>query len=301
MQDFNIMVLKTLFTCGTYVHWRNFMTLWAKMFGKAEQQGLVLEQVSPNAFGVPGCRSSWWMTLDSNELKGAPPAKASCVLLFLHGETGCHISTCTCRTVHANAYRCPSCRHSSREWNRPEQWHKRQHHMCCAANCDHVHAGGAFMAGDPRMYCPAFKHWMRALAAQGISMRVLSVGYPLAPENTFPAPVLAAAAAYRWLLDQLKAEGRNDAVIMGESWQLLDDREPPRMFLRSCSIVWCAWSDDVPPVGGSALCCWGGHQGWQKQRGSGMPHFAGRSKQRYEHDVYPADAVCIVMYALCSV
>jgi hypothetical protein len=73
------------------------------------------------------------------------------------------------------------------------------------------------MAGDPKMYCLAFKLWMKQMAAQGISMRVLSVGYPLAPEHRFPAPVKAAAAAYRWLLDQLKAEGRTDTVILGGS------------------------------------------------------------------------------------
>jgi hypothetical protein len=66
------------------------------------------------------------------------------------------------------------------------------------------------------MYCPAYKLWMQQLRAQGISMRILAVGYPLCPEHPFPAPVKAAAAAYRWLLDQLKAEGRNDTVILGE-------------------------------------------------------------------------------------
>lgn len=72
------------------------------------------------------------------------------------------------------------------------------------------------MAGEPLMYCPAFKHWMQQLAAQGIRMRVLSVGYPLAPEHPYPAAVLAAAAAYRWLLQQLEAEGIQEAVILGE-------------------------------------------------------------------------------------
>lgn len=82
--------------------------------------------------------------------------------------------------------------------------------------CFHGTAGGAFVAGEPLMYCPAFKHWMRQLAAQGIAMRVLSVGYPLAPENPFPAAVVAATAAYRWLLKQLEAEGSQEAVILGE-------------------------------------------------------------------------------------
>lgn len=72
------------------------------------------------------------------------------------------------------------------------------------------------MAGAPRMYCSAYKLWMQQLRAQGVSMRILAVGYPLCPEHPFPAPVKAAAAAYRWLLGQLKAEGRNDTIILGE-------------------------------------------------------------------------------------
>lgn len=98
-QDFNIMMLKTLFTCGTYVHWRNFMTIWDKINGKRERQGLLLERVPPETFGVPGCRSSWWISLDPAELAGAPPPTASCVLLYVHGEyqqlTG-HLCSCRC-------------------------------------------------------------------------------------------------------------------------------------------------------------------------------------------------------------
>lgn len=80
------MMLKTLFTRGTYVHWRNFTALWAMLNGKAEERGLLLERVAPDALGVPGCRSSWWISLDPALLKDAPPAKASCVLMFLHGK-----------------------------------------------------------------------------------------------------------------------------------------------------------------------------------------------------------------------
>lgn len=158
--SFHVMLLKVLFTCGTYVHWRNFMAVAERLMGKKQRQGLVLKRVDPGTFGVPGCRSSWWLSLDPAESQeGLPPVKASCVLLYLHG--------------------------------------------------------GAFMAGAPRMYCLAYKLWMRQLRAQGISMRILAVGYPLCPEHPFPAPVKAAAAAYRWLLDQLKAEGRKDTVILG--------------------------------------------------------------------------------------
>jgi hypothetical protein len=86
LQDFNIMLLKTLFTSGTYVHWRNFMALWQVLNGKKEQQGLKLQQLPPDTFGVPGCRNSYWISLDPSRLKDAPPAKAACVLMFLHGE-----------------------------------------------------------------------------------------------------------------------------------------------------------------------------------------------------------------------
>lgn len=52
-------------------------------------------------------------------------------------------------------------------------------------------------------------------------MQVLSIGYPLAPETPFPGAVLGAAAGYRWLLDQLKAQGRSDTtVIVGASYAL---------------------------------------------------------------------------------
>lgn len=84
-QDFHVMLLRVLFTHGTYVHWRNFMAVAQRLVGKKEQQGLVLERVASGTFGVPGCRSSWWLSLDPSESKEAPPVKASCVLLYLHG------------------------------------------------------------------------------------------------------------------------------------------------------------------------------------------------------------------------
>lgn len=80
---------------------------------------------------------------------------------------------------------------------------------CC------VVAGGGFVAGEPRMYCPAFRHWMQQLAARGVRMRVLSVGYPMAPEHPFPAAILFVAAAYKWLLQHLEAEGSSDSIIIG--------------------------------------------------------------------------------------
>lgn len=85
-QEFHVVLLRVLFTYGTYVHWRNFMAVAQRLVGKKEQQGLVLERVAPGTFGVPGCRSSWWLSLDPVESQEAPPVKASCVLLYLHGR-----------------------------------------------------------------------------------------------------------------------------------------------------------------------------------------------------------------------
>jgi hypothetical protein len=85
--SFHVMLLKVLFTCGTYVHWRNFMAVAERLMGKKQRQGLVLKRVDPGTFGVPGCRSSWWLSLDPAESQeeALPPVKASCVLLYLHG------------------------------------------------------------------------------------------------------------------------------------------------------------------------------------------------------------------------
>lgn len=99
-QDFNVMVLKALFTSGTYVHWRNFTKIWRWINGEQEQKGMVLEKVPADTFEVPGCRSSWWMSLEPALLKDAPQPKASCVIMYLHGEhlTGCFVCGCKLRT-----------------------------------------------------------------------------------------------------------------------------------------------------------------------------------------------------------
>jgi hypothetical protein len=74
-------------------------------------------------------------------------------------------------------------------------------------------AGGAFMAGEPLMYQPAYRKWMRQLADQGIKARVFAVGYPLAPENPFPRGVQGVTEAYQWLVKEL---GSSDSIILGE-------------------------------------------------------------------------------------
>lgn len=227
-QDFNVMVLKALFTSGTYVHWRNFTKIWRWINGEQEQKGMVLEKVPADTFEVPGCRSSWWMSLEPALLKDAPQPKASCVIMYLHGEhlTGCFVCGCKLRT----------CSGQIAGPLRAEQLHQGHTSISYASRDASPNTlpcltlpylalppGGAFMAGEPRMYCQAFKLWMQELAAQGINARVLSVGYPLAPEHPYPAGVLAGAAAYRWLVQQLEVEGRDDHIILG-THQTVDTR-----------------------------------------------------------------------------
>ncbi|WP_433325381.1 alpha/beta hydrolase [Spirillospora sp. CA-294931] len=54
-----------------------------------------------------------------------------------------------------------------------------------------------------------------ARLADAAGARVLGVDYPLAPEHTFPAPVTAATAAYRWLLESGVSPGR--IAVTGDS------------------------------------------------------------------------------------
>eukprot|EP00878_Enallax_costatus_P004522 GHUV01004763.1.p1 GENE.GHUV01004763.1~~GHUV01004763.1.p1 ORF type:complete len:411 (+),score=112.86 GHUV01004763.1:860-2092(+) len=75
--------------------------------------------------------------------------------------------------------------------------------------------GGAFVAGDPLMYKPAYLTWMQQLAAHGIHMRVFAVGYPLAPEHTFPAALHGVTEAYQWLVQELG--GSDNIIIAGDS------------------------------------------------------------------------------------
>ena len=66
--------------------------------------------------------------------------------------------------------------------------------------------GGGYVFGSPRTHRAMFSRLSRASG-----MRVLGLDYRLSPENSFPAPVEDAAAAYRWLLSQ-GVEPRHIAV-----------------------------------------------------------------------------------------
>lgn len=88
VQDLSVLMLRTLFSAGTYVHWRNTVKLL--MLPPAHRAGLQLTRVPAGTFGGRGMRDSWWITLapdSSSEPQASPqPAKVSCVLLYLHGE-----------------------------------------------------------------------------------------------------------------------------------------------------------------------------------------------------------------------
>eukprot|EP00882_Tetradesmus_deserticola_P003818 GHRQ01004037.1.p1 GENE.GHRQ01004037.1~~GHRQ01004037.1.p1 ORF type:complete len:212 (+),score=73.21 GHRQ01004037.1:292-927(+) len=151
-QEWSVSMMKTLFTVGSYNHWRNFIKLGMVSYPVPE---LEITRVPSSTFSTPGFRNSWWVSLKPAKQPQNP--KASLVLMYLHG--------------------------------------------------------GAFMAGHPLMYKPAYRLWLQQLAAQGIHMRILAVGYPLAPEHPFPAALHAVAEVYSWLVGQL---GGSEHLILGE-------------------------------------------------------------------------------------
>lgn len=70
--------------------------------------------------------------------------------------------------------------------------------------------GGAWVMGSPRS-----KRALVADLASGAGVRALSLGYRLAPENTYPAALDDAVAGYDWLLASGIAPGR--IVVAGDS------------------------------------------------------------------------------------
>ncbi|KAJ9531612.1 hypothetical protein QJQ45_015073 [Haematococcus lacustris] len=81
----------------------------------------------------------------------------------------------------------------------------------------YVH-GGAMVAGASGMYARSFTRLVQQLQALGVSARLLSVEYPLAPEQPHPAALQATLAAWRHLL-QCSQQGQGKAcyAIMGDS------------------------------------------------------------------------------------
>lgn len=66
--------------------------------------------------------------------------------------------------------------------------------------------GGAFISGSARQYQATYCWWLKQLARRGISAKVLSVGYPLAPEHPFPAGRDACEEEIRWLMSRESGE-----------------------------------------------------------------------------------------------
>ncbi|GFH08019.1 alpha/beta hydrolase protein, partial [Haematococcus lacustris] len=71
-------------------------------------------------------------------------------------------------------------------------------------------AGGAMVAGASGMYARSFTRLVQQLQALGVSARLLSVEYPLAPEQPHPAALQATLAAWRHLL-QCSQQGQGKA------------------------------------------------------------------------------------------
>lgn len=73
--------------------------------------------------------------------------------------------------------------------------------------------GGAFAAGSARQYQLTYSDWLKRLAARGVACRVLSVGYPLAPEHRYPEGRDSVAEDIAWLLGEVEGTG---PVVIGE-------------------------------------------------------------------------------------
>ncbi|KAI8472957.1 MAG: Alpha/Beta hydrolase protein [Monoraphidium minutum] len=73
--------------------------------------------------------------------------------------------------------------------------------------------GGAFISGSARQYQATYCWWLKKLARRGVSAKVLSVGYPLAPEHPYPAGRDACEEEIRWLMG--RESGETAPVIVG--------------------------------------------------------------------------------------
>lgn len=241
-QDWTIGSMRILFQIGGYNHWRNTIKLMVHM-GQHCDKHLVIKLIPPSTFQQQGCRDSWMISLKPEQQPASP--KASFVLLYLHGKRGsssgssrqeaaaCLASICACCASLPSVWRLTTiicCATAGRDLYVKSCTIGDVGSTCCARTCYNLHrnsivthichvtvfllpAGGAFVAGDPLMYKPAYLTWMQQLAMHGIHMRVFAVGYPLAPEHAFPAALNAVTEAYQWLVQEL---GGSESIIIGE-------------------------------------------------------------------------------------
>jgi monoterpene epsilon-lactone hydrolase len=102
--------------------------------------------------------------------------------------------------------------------------------------------GGGFAVGS----ISGTRHFAAHLSA-ATAARVLVVGYRLAPEFTFPAPLEDAESAYRWLLSQGQPPGKvalcGDSAGGGLALALIGRLLAAGIALPSCAILFTPWAD----------------------------------------------------------
>ncbi|KAF2221606.1 Alpha/Beta hydrolase protein [Elsinoe ampelina] len=88
-----------------------------------------------------------------------------------------------------------------------------------AKDCDKViyfiH-GGAYVIGNSRTSLVQHLRMAEVCANNKVKLAIFALRYPLAPEATWPAPIEAAVAGYRWLVEHEGIDPRN-IIPYGES------------------------------------------------------------------------------------
>ena len=102
--------------------------------------------------------------------------------------------------------------------------------------------GGGYLLGSLVSHRAAVSAFARAAGSAA-----LNVGYRLAPESVFPAPIDDAVTAYRWLLDAGVAPGRiviggdsaGGGIALATQMRLRDEGNP----LPACAVLLSPWTD----------------------------------------------------------
>lgn len=102
--------------------------------------------------------------------------------------------------------------------------------------------GGGYLLGSLVSHRAAVSAFARAAGSAA-----LNVGYRLAPESVFPAPIDDAVTAYRWLLDAGVAPSRiviggdsaGGGIALATQMQLRNDGNP----LPACAVLLSPWTD----------------------------------------------------------
>ena len=114
----------------------------------------------------------------------------------------------------------------------------------------HLHGGGYTMGS-----CTTARG-LASLLSVSSGMRVLSVGYRLAPEYPFPAAIEDATAAYRWLLSRgipprqiiMTGESSGGGLVLAAQVALRDDN----VVLPAGAVLFSPWTD-LACTGGSMI------------------------------------------------